>query len=123
MTGDRWTLLLLQGERSPIRLISLSQRAVHLCVDGLTAVVLGLGGLAAGLSIDGAAHVRARLLARENVTLSRELNAIQGRVNSLEGTLGELSAMDSRLRLLAGLDSIDSEVLQVGIGGPRTSTP
>lgn len=123
MIGDRWTLLLLKGERSPIRQISFSERAVHLCVGGLTAVVLGLGGLATGLGLDGAAHVRARLLGHENVALSRELGTIQGRVNSLEGTLGQLSAMDSRLRLLAGLDSIDSEVLQVGVGGPRTSTP
>lgn len=123
MTGDRWTLLLVRGERSPIRQFSFSPKAVHYCVGALAAVVLGLTGVAAGLGIDGAAHVRARLLARENGALSHEISTIQGRVNSLESRLTELASMDQRLRLLAGLDSIDSEVLQVGIGGPSTSTP
>src|SRR5690349_16282370 len=106
MTGDRWTLLLMKGERSPIRQISFSQRAVHLCVGGVAALVIGLSGVAAGLGVDGAAHVRATQLARENAVLSKELGAIQGRVNGLEGRLGDLAQMDSKLRVLAGLDSI-----------------
>ncbi len=123
MTRDRWTLLLMKGERSPIRQISFTQRAVHLCVGGVAALVVGLTGVAAGLGVDGAAHVRARQLARENAVLSKELTSIQGRVNGLEGRLGDLAKMDSKLRLLAGLDSIDSEVMQVGVGGPSTTTP
>lgn len=123
MTRERWTLLLLRNERSPIRQFSVSPRAIHLCLGGITAVVIGLAGLATSLGVDGTAHLRAGQLARENAALSRELSSIQGRVNNLEGRLGDLSAMDSRLRLLAGLDSIDSEVLQVGIGGPSTTTP
>lgn len=123
MTGDRWTLLLLKGERSPIRQISFSQRAVHLCVGGVAALVVGLTGVAAGLGVDGAAHIRARQLARENAVLSKELTSIQGRVNGLEGQLTQLSSMDSKLRLLAGLDSIDAEVMQAGVGGPSTASP
>jgi murein DD-endopeptidase MepM/ murein hydrolase activator NlpD len=123
MTGDRWTLLLMKGERSPIRQISFSQRAVHLCVGGVAALVVGLSGVAAGLGVDGAAHVRASQLAHENAVLSKELSAIQGRVNGLEGKLGDLAQADSKLRVLAGLDSIDSEVMQVGVGGPSTATP
>ena len=123
MTGDRWTLLLLKGERSPIRQISFSQRAVHLCVGGVAALVVGLTGVAAGLGVDGAAHIRARQLARENAVLSKELTSIQGRVSQLEGGLGELAKMDSKVRLLAGLDSIDAEVMQAGVGGPSTASP
>jgi murein DD-endopeptidase MepM/ murein hydrolase activator NlpD len=123
MSGDRWTLLLLKGERSRVRQFSFSQRAVHFCIGGVVAAVLGLTGVATGLSFDSVAHVRARILARENAALTRELSSIQGRVNSLEGRLSELSALDQRARLAAGLDTIDSEVLQVGVGGPSTSTP
>ena len=121
MTGDRWTLLLLKGEQSPIRQISISKRGVYLCVGAAVALVVGLSGFATALGIDSAAHVRERQLARENRALTQELSSIQGRVNGLEGRLGNLSTMDSRLRLLAGLESIDPEVLQVGIGGPSTS--
>jgi murein DD-endopeptidase MepM/ murein hydrolase activator NlpD len=123
MTGDRWTLLLLRGERSPIRQLSFSPRVIHFGIGGLTALVISLSGLAATVGMDGAARLEARRLARENVALTEELSTIQGRVNSLEGRIGELGQMDSRLRLLAGLDSIDEEVLQVGIGGPSHSSP
>jgi murein DD-endopeptidase MepM/ murein hydrolase activator NlpD len=123
MTGDRWTLLLLRDEQSHIRQISVSKRAVRLFVGGSTALVVGLAAIAATIGIDGAAHLRASRLALENETLSQELSSIQTRVNGMEGRLGSLSTMDSRLRLLAGLNSIDPEVLQVGIGGPSTSSP
>ena len=123
MTGDRWTLLLLRDGRSPIRQISVSKRAVRLFVGGATALVVSLVAIAATLGIDGAAHLRASRLALENQTLSQELSSIQARVNGMEERIGYLSTIDSRLRLLAGLDSIDPEVLQVGIGGPSTSSP
>ena len=123
MIGDRWTLLLLRGERSPIRQISFSPRVIHFAVGGLTALVISLSGLAATVGMDSAARLQARRLARANTALTQELSDIQGRVNGLEGRLGEISQMDSRLRLLAGLDSLDQEVLQVGIGGPSSTGP
>ncbi|MSR36803.1 MAG: M23 family metallopeptidase [Gemmatimonadetes bacterium] len=73
--------------------------------------------------MDSAARLEARRVARENEALTEQLVTIQDRVNTLEGSLGTISAMDSRLRLLAGLDSIDPELLQVGVGGPSTSGP
>jgi murein DD-endopeptidase MepM/ murein hydrolase activator NlpD len=123
MSGDRWTLLLLKGGQSPVRQFSFSQRTVHYCIGALAAVVLGLTGVATGLSFDSVAHIRARTLARQNVALATELSSIQGRVNSLEGRLAELAEIDQRARLMAGLEPIDAEVLQAGVGGPRTSSP
>ena len=123
MTGDRWTLQLLRDGRSPIRQISVSKRTLRVVGGGIAALVVSLAVIATTLGVDGAAHVRASRLARENQALSQELSSIQKRVDGMEGRLGNLSTMDSRLRLLAGLDSIDPEVLQVGIGGPSTSSP
>ena len=60
MTGDRWTLLLLKGERSPIRQFSLSPRLLHFGVGGLGALLLTLSGLAATVGMDGAARLEAR---------------------------------------------------------------
>jgi murein DD-endopeptidase MepM/ murein hydrolase activator NlpD len=96
---------------------------IHFGIGGLTAVALSLSGLAVSVGMDGAARLEARRLVNENQALTQELSTIQGRVNSLEGRIGELTQMDSRLRLLAGLDSIDEEVLQVGIGGPSSTGP
>ena len=82
MTGDRWTLLLLRGERSPIRQFSLSPRLIHVGIWGLVVLAISLSGLAATVSRDGAARLEARRLARENTVLTEELSAFQGRVNS-----------------------------------------
>ena len=123
MTGDRWTLLLVKGVYGPISQFTLSRRAIRLAAGGLAAGCLALAGLALTLGMNGGARLEAHRLARENAALTRELSDIQGRVSSLEGRIGELTEMDSRLRLIAGLDSIDREVFQVGIGGPGNPLP
>ena len=123
MIGDRWTLLLLKGERSPIRQFSLSPRLVHFCVGGLAVAFLTLSALATAVGIGSVARLEAARLAEQNEALTQELTSVQGRVNQLDSRLADLSEMDSRLRLLVGLDSIDEEVLQVGVGGPGLSGP
>jgi murein DD-endopeptidase MepM/ murein hydrolase activator NlpD len=123
MSENRWTLLLLRDGQRPVRQFSFSHGAVHFCIGGVVAVVLGLIGFATALSLDSVAHVRARTLARQNAALTSEVSSIQGRVNTLEGQLAELAEIDQRARLMAGLAPIDAEVLQAGVGGPRTSSP
>ncbi len=123
MTGDRWTLLLVKGEDSPIRQYSISRRAIHLGVGAIAAVVVSLSGLTASLSFDGAARVHAHRLAQENALLSAKLAHVQQRVSQVEDSLNSLAQMDSRFRIIAGLDSIDAEVLEVGIGGPGLGSP
>ena len=123
MTGDRWTLLLVKSEDSPIRQYSVRPRHVHYAFGAVAAVVLSLSGLAVGLGFEGASRLEADRLARKNALLTEELASVQERVNRMESSLGQLSQMDSRFRILAGLDSIDGEVLEVGIGGPGLGTP
>lgn len=123
MTGDRWTLLLVRGEDSPIRQYSVRPRTVQFAFGAVAAVVLSLSGVAVTLGLEGASRLEAERLARQNALLADELAAVHERVDDMEGSLGELSRMDARVRILAGLDSIDGEILQVGIGGPGLGTP
>ncbi len=57
-------------------------------------------------------------LQKENTLLLEELRSLRDQVAGLEEGLSELSEKDAELRILAGLDVIDPEVLQVGVGGP-----
>jgi len=123
MTGDRWTLLLLKGEESPVRQYSIPRRAVHFAIGGVTALFFGVGGLSMAVGLDGTSRLKARQLEDKNEALSGELGRLQERVEGLEGTLGELSERGAELRAMAGLDVIEEEVLQVGVGGPGLSTP
>ncbi len=123
MTEKKWTLLLLGNDSPGIRQIDLSHRAVRGLAVGLGVLVLVLVVFSSILVFNSAAHLRARQLAQENEVLSRELQRFQTRIDGLEATLGELGEQDTRLRLLAGLDTTDSEIMQVGIGGPGLATP
>lgn len=123
MTGDRWTLLLVKSEDSPIRQYSVRPRTVHFAFGAVAAVVLSLSGFAVALGFEGVSRLESERLARQNALLAEELESMQERVHGMESSLGELTQMDSRVRILAGLDSIDGEVMQVGVGGPGLGTP
>ncbi len=123
MTGDRWTFLVLRDGGSPLRQFSVARRTVHYGVGAVTALVLLAGSVTVRAGIDGTSWVHAQRLERENVALVRELDSVRDHVDRLETDLRGLSQQDDRFRTLAGLDPIDAEVYQVGIGGPGTPSP
>ena len=123
MFPDHWTILVLGGEDRPIRQIRLSSRRIRWAVAGLCLGCLTFLGLAVALGVGAPAQMKAQRLARENAVLAEELQAIRSRVEGLEGQLQALSAKDVRYRTLAGLDAIDEDVLEVGVGGPGMDTP
>jgi murein DD-endopeptidase MepM/ murein hydrolase activator NlpD len=123
MTEKKWTLLLLGDDQNGIRQITVSPRVIRMVVGGLSLFALVFVALAALLAFNGAAFVQAQHLAAENHVLSQELDNFRLEVNNLEATLGKLSEEDSRVRLLAGLDATDEEILEVGIGGPGMALP
>jgi murein DD-endopeptidase MepM/ murein hydrolase activator NlpD len=118
MTGDRWTFLVVRGEDTPVRQYSLSSRTIR-GLAGLCALVsLVIVGLGATAAFDAAARIQNRQLVVRNQALSAELEQFRTRVGSLESTLDDLSEKDAHIRTLAGLETIDPEVLQAGVGGP-----
>lgn len=123
MSGNRWTVLLLCDGGSPVRQLSVSQRALRFVAGGAGLLLLFVVALLATLGLRAVDRVEAERLRSENEALSAELEAIRSRVAGLEGTLNDLQSRSSRMRILAGLDSVDSEILEVGIGGPGMSSP
>ena len=123
MTGDRWTFLVVRGEDSPVKQYSLSTRALRvlLAAGSLVAItVLGLG-LSSGLEV--VARLEARQLNVRNQALEQELERFDGRIQALEAALDQVAANDANFRSIAGLEVIDPEVLQAGVGGPGLGSP
>jgi len=123
MNEKKWTLLLLGESPEGIRQFSLSQRTLRWFTGGValfSVVLITLTGL---LVANGVAYVRGNSLARENSLLIEELQQFRNRVDGLEETIADLGQKDSRVRRLAGLDPMDEEILEVGIGGPGLATP
>ncbi len=123
MTEKKWTLLLLGENPEGIRQFSVSPRLLRWLAGGFgvfSVTILALFGL---LLINGGAQLKARYLARENSLLTEELRQFRDRVDGFEETIAELSEQDGLVRQLAGLDAMDGEILEVGIGGPGLTTP
>jgi Peptidase family M23 len=123
MSQKRWTFLFIKDEASPVRQFSVPARAGHYLASVIGGGVLLLTSLVMIVSIDGWSRLDILRLTSENETLTTEIAGIQSRVHDLEGTLDLISDRDARYRVLAGLESLDAEVLQVGVGGPGWATP
>ena len=57
-------------------------------------------------------------LERTNTLLGQELDIARGQLAELQDTLASISRRDRQVRLLAGLEPLDADVQQAGIGGP-----
>ena len=123
MTGNRWTFLVVAGEETPVRQYSLSSRALRVGAGLAVALVLTLMGLAGYVALEGSARLEAFRLQERNRALTAEIEAFRDRVGRLESTLDGLADRDARFRTLAGLEPIDPEVMQAGVGGPGLGAP
>ena len=123
MIGDRWTFLLVRDGHSTVKQYSLSSRLLRILVGGGLVTALILIGYAVTIGVDGYARLQSAQLDTRNTVLQDELRQFQTRVDHLESTLNRIAQNDARFRSIAGLESIDSEVLQAGVGGPGLVGP
>ena len=75
------------------------------------------------VALNGSARYETLKLQRQKSLLSDEIIEIRGRVAQMEGSLDVLIGKDESYRLLSGLDIIDEEIFEVGVGGPGMLTP
>lgn len=118
MFGDKWTLKLIDDERDESRQFTLPGRSFARLLTGVG--VFGSSLLILGLVflVRGSPVYQNYQLERQNELLMQELGEMRAQVGELEGELRTLAERDAELRILAGLDPIDDEVLEVGVGGP-----
>lgn len=123
MAGDRWTFLIVRGEDSPVRQVSFSARALRAVLVAGSLVSLTVLGFGLTSGIEGVGRLQARHLKARNQALEAELARFGNRIQSLEGVLDQVAANDANFRSIAGLEVIDPEVLQAGVGGPGLGSP
>jgi hypothetical protein len=117
MTQRSWTLLVVpHGSDSP-RTFTLTERALRIG-SGIAAVIGIVAAIGIGVLVSTIGMPTSRIAQRENRLLSQELIDLKLRLRHIEDTLNVIAKHDERVRLLAGLPAVDSQVAQVGIGGP-----
>ena len=123
MTGDHWTFLVVRGEGRPIRQFTFSTRAIRGIIGGVAVAVFAVLGTGLALGSDSVVRLQARNLEARNQVLEEDLEEFQGRIQALESSLDQVAANDAHFRTIAGLEVIDPEVLEAGVGGPGLGVP
>lgn len=123
MAGPRWTFIVLNDGDTPVRQLSVTRGRVRVALGAAAGIVVATFAIAAWIGLGGAARWEARQLQERNDLLVGELDRLQERIDGFESTMAQLSDRDAQLRSLAGMNGIDSEILEVGIGGPGLRTP
>jgi murein DD-endopeptidase MepM/ murein hydrolase activator NlpD len=100
-----------------------SERAVQRAAVALGVVVLALVVGVVSVAVDAVGGLQARDLAQRNRLLTQELTRIQEKVATLESMVDRVQSRDAEVRSLAGLEPLDEDVLQVGVGGPGGGEP
>ncbi|UCC27043.1 MAG: M23 family metallopeptidase [Gemmatimonadales bacterium] len=123
MSAKRWTLLIMKDGVGDVRQLSVSRRHLRWGLAGVVIPVLSVLGFAVWAGQGGSARLEADSLRQKNEILVSELSQLQHRVAAVEGSMARMAERNAQIRNLAGLDPIDAEVLQVGVGGPGGLTP
>lgn len=123
MAGNKWTFLVMRGEDNPVRQYSFSARLLRVAVVAGSLISMAVLGFGITSGIEGIGRLQARHLRASNEALEQELARFSERIQSLEGVLDQVAANDANFRSIAGLEVIDPEVLQAGVGGPGLGSP
>jgi murein DD-endopeptidase MepM/ murein hydrolase activator NlpD len=113
----------MRGKDCKIKQFSVSARTAYVAVASVCLLSTTAAGMSVSVGLGAAARVEAKELKAQNEVLSGTLERLQEQIKGLEGTLGELASADEQIRVLAGLDALEDDVLQAGIGGPGFGVP
>ncbi len=123
MQVPRWRILLVRDDDQPVRQWLIRPRAMIGLALGLVIASVAVAVVLFTVGSGTLHQIRAFQLERQNTLLVEELEEARNRVEALDRNLSHLVERDRELRAVAGLDSLDQEVLEVGVGGPGTPDP
>jgi murein DD-endopeptidase MepM/ murein hydrolase activator NlpD len=123
MINQRWTFLLVPEDERRVRQFSVSAPWLNRFPSLLAAAITGLAAIATIVALEGSARFEVVQLRAERAAVAQEVESIRARVAQMAGSIDVFIEDDGQFRVLAGLNPIDSEIFQVGVGGPGLITP
>lgn len=122
MANQRWTLLIVPDGDEGVRQFRVSRDVARFVFGGSLLLLAVLVTFSTGFFVQESHRQRAERLSAQNQELVAEVGQIRERLGSLQVALTDLSQKDEKFRLIAGLEPLDEEIRQAGIGGPGTQT-
>jgi murein DD-endopeptidase MepM/ murein hydrolase activator NlpD len=122
MAPREWTVVVVSDDNAAVRQFRLSREGVRIAIAAVLFLIAGISSLATAFLLSAGAGRADATLESRNQLLARELEDLTTRIDTLQVSLEHLSEKDEFYRLLAGLDPLDADVRQAGIGGPDADT-
>jgi murein DD-endopeptidase MepM/ murein hydrolase activator NlpD len=114
-----FTLLIVPDSGAGIRTVRVTfSRLRSVVIGGATLPALGLLLILALLPVAGRSLGDPMGKSRQYAMLKERVKSLDSDLDRLKRRQAESTALESRLRVLAGLEPIDPEVSQMGVGGP-----
>jgi len=121
MLEERFRLVYLSKDTTDIKQISLTRRKFCLFAILFTLTFVVVTVFSIGLFTRLYHNYRITSLKNDREHLQKELLTIKERVSLLSNRLAQIEVTGDELRNVAGLSPIDSDMRQVGVGGPYSS--
>jgi murein DD-endopeptidase MepM/ murein hydrolase activator NlpD len=113
--------MLVPHDNERVRSFHLSGKSIRAVVSSVLMGALLLGTFSVAFFVKQSQHVQNGQLRTQNELLAAEVDAMRDQMSELDRSIAALTKKDEELRVVAGLAEIDSQVRQVGVGGPAQS--
>ena len=118
MATRRWTILVVPQGSGTTSEMQLSARLLKFLIGTVAVFTAAMLGLTFTAVSKGVALSSLDRLERRNEILAGELSKMSNIVSLLVDTVDVLTDRDRNIRLLAGLEPSNPDVMQAGVGGP-----
>jgi len=112
--------MLVPHDNERVRSFQVSGKSIRTVLSLVAMTALLLGTFSIAFFMKQGQHVQNASLRKENDALAAEVDQMREQMEQLDQSIAALTEKDERLRVVAGLPEIDSDVRRVGIGGPGT---
>jgi murein DD-endopeptidase MepM/ murein hydrolase activator NlpD len=121
MLEERVRVMILSKNGTGYKQISLTWKKFCLLTSVVALLIIGIAATAVGVFTRLYHNYRIVRLENDRETLQKELLTIRQRVSSLNNRLAEVEILGDELRNVSNLPPLDSDVRQVGVGGPSAA--
>lgn len=119
MSARRWTLIVVPHGSKSSRSIEVSRKLLRVVAALSVTVTVGVLSLLYVTTTKWVDISELNRLEKTNQLLAHELDRTRESLDLISDTLETMVERDRQVRLLAGLEPTDREVVRAGIGGPR----
>lgn len=119
MMKDESRLIFVSKNQQKIKEFKISRFRLSIYISIFLIVFLAAGKIGLDLLVDFSVNTEMKRLERTNTVLESRLAEMKNRVQTLSSQMNVIAQKDDQLRTVLGLDKINDDIRQVGIGGAR----